>query len=214
MNHAATLPPDELLISAMHHKTSIRGHYTSIDFDHFEIEIDKPFSTLRDSYIHDLPEVSQMDWYFNDGHITKRCRNEAKKLLIELYKAALLFDHERQALKKILLDAMEQGHDHIADIFDPERVIDEAFGINLREQIQKTTDPDGLGRLKDDRPYEQQRDEFVLNRISYQVFFKHKVRVSRATLAQLIQMHFNVKLICSGQLDEGVSERQQTKRSE
>lgn len=119
------------------------------------MQIDQPYSDLRDGYINDLPEIPKKYWYAKDNQLTKRCRKEAKKLLVELYHATFLFEHERQALQRILVDAIEQGNEYYASRDTPNRDIDEAFGIDLKGRVRKITDPDELAQLEDTRPFEQ-----------------------------------------------------------
>jgi hypothetical protein len=103
-------PDDSFFLKTKYNGTKIVGHITFASFDLLQVEIDSPYSDLRDGYYNDFAEIPEKYWYVKDNRITKFCRNDAKKVLIELYQAAYLFDHERYATQKVLLYGIELGN--------------------------------------------------------------------------------------------------------
>jgi hypothetical protein len=188
--------------------TKIAGHITYVAHDFFQVEIDSPFSELRDGFIHDLTEVPKEYWYVQDGKITKDCRKEARRLLVELYRIASFFENERKAIQRILLDAIALGNEYYATLGTSDDEIAEAIAIDTKGRIRNITDPEMLALFKDTRSFEEQRDWHILNRFSYQVYFYHKQPIgSWATLATLIKRHYGVSLIYPDRLGEFISER-------
>ena len=197
-------------LKTKHRGVEIEGTITHAAYDFFKVQIDSPYSDLRDGSYHD-PEVPKKFWYVKDNQIKNLCRKEGKRLLVELYQAAFLFERERQALQKILLDAIEQGNEFYSRRDSHDSKIEQAFSIDLKGKARKITDPLEVEQLEDTRPYEEQRDFHILNRILLHTFFHHKPFMSRATLAQLIKRHFGITLVCPNRLEQFISERQQAK---
>jgi hypothetical protein len=57
------------------------GHITFVSFDLLQVEIDSPYSDLRDGYYNDFAEIPEKYWYVRDNQITTCCLKDAKKLL-------------------------------------------------------------------------------------------------------------------------------------
>ena len=211
-NYCAVLPKDQLLIEAASHGCArIQGHLTYLASDLFQIESDSPFSGLRDGYFECLPELSAEYWYVRNGKITRKCQKEAKGLLRELYQAALLFEKQRSILQKILLDAIEQGNEYYSTLGTTNTEIDEAFGVDLKGHVRKIG-ADELAKFKDTRSFEERRDFFILNRIVSQCYFSFKTPIRRPALAQLVEEHFDVKLLCSDPVEQEISWRRKETR--
>ena len=185
---------------------SVQGHFSYLAPDLFQIESDSPFSGLRDGYFECLPELLAEYWYVRDSRITRKCQKEAKGLLRELYRAALLFKKKRSSLQKILLDAIEQGNEYYATLGSTNSEIDEAYGIDLKGQVRRIG-ADELAKFEDTRSFEERRDFFILNRIASQCYFTFKTPIRRPVLAQLVERHFEVKLLCSDPVQQTISER-------
>ena len=208
----AVLPKDQLLIEAASHGCArIQAHFTYLASDLFQIESDSPFSGLRYGYFECLPELSEEYWYVRDSNITRKCQKEAKALLRELYRVALLFEEQRKNLQKILLDAIEQGNEYYSTLGTTNTEMDEAFGVDLKGHVRKIR-ADELAKFKDTRSFEERRDFFILNRIASQCYFTFKTPIRRPVLAQLVERHFEVKLQCSDPVEQEISRRREETR--
>ena len=184
------------------------GHITFAAFDLLQVQIDSPYSGLRDGYCNDFGEIPEKYWFVKDNQITNLCLKDAKKLLIELYQAAYLFDHERQAVQKALLNGIEAGNEHCANRDTPSEIA-EAYGIDLDGKVREITDPDELTPMKDTRPFEEQRDFFILNGILDRLYFDHKVWTNLGVVAQLVKKYFGVSLVYPSHLEKVINERLQ-----
>jgi 1,4-alpha-glucan branching enzyme len=52
----------------------VAGHMTFASFDLFQVEIDSPYSGLRDGYYNDFGGLPEKYWYVKGNQITKSCR--------------------------------------------------------------------------------------------------------------------------------------------
>ncbi len=76
-------------------------------------------------------------------------------------------------------------------------------------KVRKITDYGELALMKDTRPFEEQRDFFILNRILDRLYFDYKVWIDRDVLTQLIKGCFGVSLVYPNRLEMIISERLQ-----
>ena len=121
---------DSFSLKTSYKGTKIAGHITFVSFDLLQVEIDRPYSGLRDGYCNDFAEIPEKYWYVKDNRITEFCRRDAKKLLIELYQASYLFDHERRTVQKALLYGIELANEYYANKDASNSEIVEAYSID------------------------------------------------------------------------------------
>ena len=187
----------------------VAGHINFVSFDLLQVEIDSPYSDLRDGYYNDFAEIPEKYWYVKDNGITEFCRRDAKKLLIQLYQAAYLFNHEPRTVQKALLHGIELGNEYYANKDASNKEIVEAYSIDQNGKVRKIADYGELALMKDTRPFEEQRDYFILNRILDRLYFDYKVWIDRDVLTQLIKGCFGVSLVYPNRLEMIISERLQ-----
>ena len=187
----------------------ILGHITHAAFDFFQVQIDLPFSDLRDGRVIDFPVFQKKHWYVREWQITKYCRKEADKVLMELYHAADFFQYKRQAMLKVLLYGIEQGNEYYANRSAPNNEIVEIYCLGQKGKVRRIIDADELAQRDDKRPAEEQRDFLILNRIARRLYFDHEVRTNPIVLATLIKRHFDISLICQNPLEQAITERLQ-----
>ena len=61
--------------------------------------------------------------------------------------------------------------------------------------------------MKDTRPFEEQRDYFILNRILDRLYFDYKVWIDRDVLTQLIKRYFGVSIMYPNRIEKIINER-------
>jgi hypothetical protein len=212
INYCELFPKEMLLVRVKSGGAKVQGHFTYLANDLFQIESDSPVEGMRDGCLHDLTDLPSKYSYVKEGSVTKECQKEAKTLLQEMYKAALLFERKRQVIQKILLDAIEKGNEQYAGLRRPENAIDEAFGIDLKGHVRKIDTAD-LAQFKDSRTAEECRDFHILNRIAFRCHFEYKTTISHPLLAKLLEKNYGVSFIYSNVLEEIIFQRSSSSKS-